>query len=141
MRLEIMDDIRSVLSKFKVSNSKGGPHQKGVDPSISSIPDIFFDEVLLQYKLSRSEILVLMYLYRQVWSKPNLNSKFGIGPLHSFDRMAQELKLKNDELVSIIHALERHQLIQTVRVGQYFVRKFFTEEFDMKYGQSYDEFF
>lgn len=136
-----MDDIRSVLSKFKTSTSKGGPHQKGIDPSLSSIPDLFFDEILLRFKLSRPEILVLMYLYRHIWNRPNLNSKYGIGPLHSFDKMALDLKLRNDELVSIIHSLEKHQLIQTVRVGQYFIRKFFTEEFDMKYGQSYDEFF
>ena len=136
-----MEDIRAVLSKFKGKTSKDGPRQGDGPPSLSSIPDVFFDEVLLQFKLSRLEILVLIYLYRHVWNRPNLNSKFGIGPLHSFEEMAYHLKISTDEVMTAIHTLQKHQLIEIVRVGQYFVRKFFTEELDTLYGQTYDEFF
>ena len=43
-------------------------------------------------------------------------------------------------LQSIRH-LESYGLIETIRSGQYFVRKYFTEENDLKYGQDYDHFF
>ena len=137
-----MEDVRSVLSQFKGKFTKDGAQNSGGrPPTLSSIPDLFFDEILLKFKLSRIEILVLMYLYRQVWTKTNLNKKFGIGPINSFKEMSLSLHFDQKEVVDSIHSLERHGLIQTVRVGQYFVRKFFTEDFDLKYGQSYDEFF
>lgn len=136
-----MDDIRSVLSKFKPVTSKDSSPKGSERPTLSSIPDLFFDEILVHFKLTKSEVVVLMYLYRQIWSKPNLNAKYGIGPLQSLDKISKDLRLTHDELISILHHLEKLQLIQTVRSGQYFIRKFFTEEFDMKYGQSYDEFF
>ena len=40
-----------------------------------------------------------------------------------------------------IRALENYGLIETVRSGQYFVRKYFTRELDSEFGQTYDEFF
>lgn len=135
-----MDDIRSVLSRYKVSGPKDGA-RNGRSPGISPIPDLFFDEILSQFKLNRFEIMVLMFLYRQVWVKPNLNAIYGIGPLQSYEAISKELRLSTDEVINVIHSLEKNKLIQSVRVGQYFVRKFFTEEFDLKYGQTYDEFF
>lgn len=136
-----MDDIRSVLSKYRPVNSQDSSSKGSEKPTSSSIPDIFFDEILVRFKLTKSEIILLMYLYRQIWSKPNLNAKYGIGPLQSLEKVSKDLRLTYDELITILHNLEKLQLIQTVRSGQYFIRKFFTEEFDMKYGQSYDEFF
>lgn len=135
-----MEDIKSVLSRLRTT-SAGDLAKKEQNPALSSIPDIFFDQILIQFKLSRSEIILLMYLYRQVWNRANMNAKYGIGPLQSFESMAQNLHLSIDEIIHLIHSLERFQLIYTVRTGQYFVRKFFTEEFDLKYGQLYDEFF
>lgn len=136
-----MDDIRTVLSKFKVTPMKDDSSKGREHPTHSLIPDIFFDIILLQFKLTKSEIVVLMYLYRQVWSKPNPNAKYGIGPLQSLEKASGELRMSYEELLSIINHLEKLTLLQTVRSGQYFIRKFFTEEFDLKYGQSYDEFF
>ncbi len=140
-----MEDIRSVLSQFKKTRDEPDLDKSGVGPSItattSEIPDIFFDDILLRFKLARPDISLLMYLYRQVWCRPNLYRKHGIGPLNSFTDLALNLNMKHDELVAHIHILENLGLIETVRSGQYFIRKYFTEEFDFKYGQNYDEFF
>ena len=56
-------------------------------PSTSEIPDLFFDEIVVQYKLSRIDIVVLMYLYRKVWCRPNLFKLHGISPLLSHQVM------------------------------------------------------
>ena len=63
--------------------------------SVSEIPDIFFDQILVNYKLSRQEVLVLMYLYRLVWRRPNLHRDYGIGPLLSYNDMAMQLGFLN----------------------------------------------
>ena len=138
-----MEDVRSILSQFRGKSVKQQEVQNPGDqsPTLSSIPDIFFDVILPKYKISRIEIIVLMFLYRQIWSKTNLNRKYGIGPINSFKDMSAYLMVEQKDVIDAIHSLERYGLIQTVRVGQYFVRKFFTEDFDLKYGQSYDEFF
>jgi DNA-binding MarR family transcriptional regulator len=140
-----MEDIRSVLSQFKKKRNENDLDKSGVGshsyPDSSEIPDLFFDEILHLYKLSRMEILVLMFLYRQVWSWPNLYKKHGIGPLNSFSDLASRLNMTHEELVNHLHTLEKFHLIETVRSGQYFVRKYFTEEFDFKFGQHYDDFF
>lgn len=142
-----MEDIRSILSQFhskkrrgqeEVQKSGTGPHAQA---SISSIPDVFFDEVLFKFKLSRPEITLLMYLYRQVWCRPNLYKSHGIGPLNSYVEMSLALNMSTDELSQHLRALENYGFIETVRSGQYFVRKFFTEALDTKYGQDYDQFF
>jgi hypothetical protein len=140
-----MEDIRSVLSQFHskrqekaVQKSGKGPH---ADPSVTEIPDVFFDIVLQNYKLNRNEILVLMFLYRQVWCRPNLYRSHGIGPMNSYAEMGLALGISHEELVSYLRALEKYGFIETVRSGQYFVRKFFTEELDLKYGQNYHDFF
>lgn len=144
-----MEDIRSILSKFhskKKTKSasdvqRSGEGGKITDASLSAIPDLFFDDILHRYKLTRSEITLLMFLYRQVWSRPNLYKSYGIGPLNSYVEMAQLLHFSQEELSQHLRALEKYGFIETVRSGQYFVRKYFTEELDNKYGQDYDQFF
>lgn len=71
----------------------------------------------------------------------NLYRAHGIGPLNSYADLSVSLNMSREELVTHIRALETYGFIETVRAGQYFVRKFFTEELDRKYGQDYDEFF
>ena len=142
-----MTDIRSVLSQFHskkkqkdsdVQKSETGPH---AEASVSMIPDVFFDEVLQKHKLTRHEITVLMFLYRQVWCRPNLYKSHGIGPLNSYLEMSNYLHITTDELAQNVRSLETYRLIEVVRSGQYFVRKYFTEALDIKYGQDYDQFF
>lgn len=141
-----MEDIRSVLSQYHsrkkrsedVQKSNVGPYDKAI---ISEIPDVFFDEVLLHFKLTRPEITLLMFLYRQIWCRPNLYKSYGIGPLNGYNEMSQSLHFSVDELGHHIRTLENYGLLETIRSGQYFVRRFFTEELDLKYGQGYDEFF
>jgi Cdc6-like AAA superfamily ATPase len=141
-----MEDIRSVLSQFhskkkrenqQVDKSMEGPLAKA---SSSEIPDVFFDVVLQKFKLNRQEISLLMYLYRQVWCRPNLYKSHGIGPLNSYSELCVLLGLTSEELGNYLRSLENFGFIETVRSGQYFVRKFFTEELDVQYGQNYDEF-
>jgi DNA-binding MarR family transcriptional regulator len=142
-----MEDIRSILSQFhskkktgtsEVQKASTGPH---AEASASAIPDVFFDEVIHKIKLSRNEIGLLMFLYRQVWCRPNLYKSHGIGPLNSYLEMASLLHITNEELAQQLRTLEKYGFIETVRAGQYFVRKYFTEELDIKYGQDYDLFF
>ncbi|MCE3013436.1 MAG: hypothetical protein LW878_10265 [Proteobacteria bacterium] len=138
-----MEDIRSVLSmyKSKAKSDQGNEPAPAVEPEIptlSEIPDIFFDEILPYFKLSRTEISVLMFLYRQVWCRPNLYRDHGIGPLNSYAEVSRLLHMQQGEVINALKSLESHQLVMSVRAGQYFVRKFFTEEFDDKYAQHYE---
>jgi DNA-binding MarR family transcriptional regulator len=138
-----MEDIRSVLLQFKkktdkeVGKSSVGPSDI---PSSSEIPDVFFDVILKKFKLSRQEISLLMYLYRQVWCRPNLYKSHGIGPLNSYLDLSSHLGMTTEELGTHLRALENLNFIETVRSGQYFVRKYFTESLDTQFGQNYDEF-
>lgn len=139
-------DIRSVLSQFhskkKREHSAGTSGVRQSDtPSSSDIPDLFFDVILKKFKLNRHEITLLMFLYRQVWCRPNLYKSHGIGPLNSYNDLCTFLGTTLDQLGTDIRVLENYGLIETVRSGQYFVRKYFTEELDHQYGQNYDEFF
>lgn len=141
-----MEDIRSVLSQFHSKKRRGDEVEKsGIGPSAvassSEIPDVFFDEILQKFKLNRSEISLLMYLYRQVWCRPNLYKSHGIGPLNSYADLCTILGITPEELGQYLRNLEKFGFIETVRAGQYFVRKFFTEALDKQYGQNYDEFF
>lgn len=143
-----MEDIRSVLSQFHSKKKRGHEddvQKSGVGPaseaSTSEIPDVFFDVILKQFKLTRSEITLLMFFYRQVWCRPNLYKSHGIGPLNSYADLCQTLGITSEELGHQLRILENYGLIETVRSGQYFVRKFFTEAMDKQYGQDYDEFF
>lgn len=140
-----MEDIRSILSAH---NSKGRPidsaeheQEPNLKATTSEIPDLFFDDILVQFKLTRVEICVIMHLYRQVWCRPNLYKKYGIGPIISHADLSESLKIDMDSLYNASQNLERFGFIETVRAGQYFVRKYFTEEFDKIYGQIYDNFF
>jgi hypothetical protein len=137
-----MEDIRSILTKIPAklkSESKDQlQFQSNELPTSSEIPDVFFDEVLIYFKLNRQEINVLMYLYRYIWCKPNLYRSHGIGPIHSYQEMARHLHLSQEETIQVIRHLESLGLIQTVRAGQYFVRKYFTEQLDQRFNHIYD---
>lgn len=143
-----MEDIRSVLTQFqsKKKRSLGEEVQKAAvgptrEASSSEIPDVFFDIIIQKFRLNRLDIAVMMFLYRQVWCRPNLYKSHGIGPLNSYAEMAALLATTHEELGQHIRALENFGLVETVRSGQYFVRKYFTEELDSEFGQNYDEFF
>jgi hypothetical protein len=142
-----MEDIRSVLSLFHSRKKRDSSdiQKSGIRPtaeaSCSEIPDLFFDDILQTYKLTRSEIALLMFLYRQVWCRPNLYKAHGIGPLNSYSELCTFLHFTQEELGHHLRALENYGFIETVRSGQYFVRKFFTEAYDRKFAQDYDEFF
>ena len=143
MEAPVEDNIRSILSMYKSRTTKdeaNAPEREVAHetPTLSEIPDVFFDEVLPQFKLSRSEISVLMLLYRQVWCRANLYRSHGIGPLNAYHDLARLLNMSQDEVIHAIRTLEGHGFIQTIRAGQYFVRKFFTEQNDTKYGQHYE---
>ncbi len=141
-----MEDIKTILNQFhsKKRTSAGtektptGPINKA---SFSEIPDLFFDDVIGKFKLNRQDITVLMALYRQIWCWPNLYRGHGIGPLNSYQELGQSIHLSQDEILQSLRHLESYNLIETIRAGQYFVRKYFTEENDLKYGQDYDHFF
>lgn len=138
-----MEDIRSILSMYKSKEQKddnSAPERELVTekPTLSEIPDVFFDEILPQFKLTRTEISLLMLLYRQVWCRPNLYRAHGIGPLNAYFDLARLLHVSQDDVIHSIRSLESHGFIATIRAGQYFVRKFFTEENDAKYGQHYE---
>ena len=141
-----MEDIRSVLSQFRTKKKdspdvqKSGPKPTKT-PMNSEIPDVFFDVILKEYKLNRHEIALLMYLYRQIWCRPHLYKSHGIGPLNSYTELSTILGISTEELGNYLRALENFGLLETVRSGQYFIRKYFTEELDLQFGQNYDEFF
>ena len=140
-----MGDIRSVLSQFNAKKKKNdSADRSGAGPvdvaSISEIPDVFFDVILKNTKLNRHEISLLMFLYRQIWCRPNLYRSHGIGPLNSYSNLANHLGISVEQLGTDLRSLEQYGLIETVRSGQYFVRKYFTETLDQQFGQNYDEF-
>ncbi|MDO9181183.1 MAG: hypothetical protein Q7U04_02185 [Bacteriovorax sp.] len=140
-----MVDLKSILaehrSKKKVDNSHniggGGTLLKATS---SEIPDIFFDKIVVDYKLNRIEILVLMYIYRRVWCFPNLHRSHGISQMMSHTEMAKNLGLAIEDIYSSLRKLEEYDMIRTIRAGQYFSRRFFSKEMDDKFEQSYDDF-
>jgi hypothetical protein len=139
-----MDELHSILIKHHTKNKKSegdqslGPNTKS--PTTSEIPDIFFDEILTKFKLTRLEIQVLMYFYRLVWCKPNLYSKYGLTDLISYAEVSKNIGISSEELINSIQHLESYGFMQTVRAGQYMVHKYFTKENDQLYNQNYDEF-
>lgn len=137
-------NIRSILASH---NSKQPKKEKDLahegpsnSPTVSEIPDVFFDKILTENKLTRIEILVLMYLYRKVWCKPNINKKHGISDVYSYEKIQNDLKIGQEDLLQALRSLESYQYIETIRSGQYFVRRYFTEALDKENGQSYDNF-
>lgn len=139
-----MEDLRSILSSHSKASKDSREELKNADElspvSLSAIPDLFFDEILIHHKLSRVEVLLLMYLYRLTWCRPNLHKKYGIAPIISHSDVAAHLDISHEALHQTVRSLESFGFIETIRAGQYFVRKYFTEEHDKKYGQSYDNF-
>jgi DNA-binding MarR family transcriptional regulator len=139
-----MEDLRSILSSHHSKSSTTASAIKATNGEVkattSEIPDLFFDEILVDVKLTRTEVLLLMFLYRITWCKPNLHRKFGIAPIISHTELAKSLDISNEILHQTVRRLEGFNFIETIRSGQYFVRKYFTEENDRKYGQTYDNF-
>lgn len=118
------------------SKKSNGPHE----PTYSEIPDLFFDTILTNYKLTRIEIMVTMYLYRKVWCRPNIYKTYGISQMMSLTEMANALNVDLDDVYNSLRKLEEFGFITTVRSGQYFVRKYFLKEFDEEFSQTYDDF-
>ena len=140
--MDVVDDLHMILADHITSkdNVKDCLDQDCIDqlPTSSDIPDLFFDKILVQYKLSRIETLVLMYLYRRVWCRPNLYKMYGISQLMSHTEMAKILGVMMSDIYSALKKLEDHDFISTIRSGQYFVRRYFTKLEDDKYSQNYD---
>ena len=142
-----MVDIHSILadhrSKAKSDDSINAGNT-GLDqefpPTASDIPDVFFDKIIVDYKLSRVEILVLMYIYRKVWCLPNLHRSHGISQMMSHREMAKKLGLGIEDIYLSLRKLEEYDFLRTIRVGQYFSRRYFSKEMDIKFGQTYDDF-
>lgn len=139
-----MEDLRTILSSHHSKTGNASDTVKSthgeVKATTSEIPDLFFDEILLKFKLTRVETLLLMYLYRITWCKPNLHRKYGIAPMVSHAEVAKNLELNLEVFHQTIRKLESFGFIETIRSGQYFVRKYFMEENDRRYGQTYDNF-
>lgn len=141
-----MVDLQSILQGHRSKSAHREVHDKGGDetnklkPSLSEIPDLFFDQIIVDFKLSRMEILVLMYIYRRVWCYPNLHRDYGISPMMSHTEMAKVLHLPIEDVYSALRKLEEHEFIKTIRAGQYFVRRYFTKANDEQLDQSYNDF-
>lgn len=142
-----MVDIHSILADHRSkgksddsSNADTGGRNIEFGPSTSEIPDVFFDKIIVDYKLSRVEILVLMYIYRRVWCLPNLHRSHGISQMMSHTEMAKNLGLAIEDIYSSLRKLEEYDFIRTIRAGQYFSRRFFSKEMDATFGQTYDDF-
>jgi hypothetical protein len=139
-----MDELHSILikhhAKAKKPEGDESPASHSKAPTTSEIPDIFFDDILRKFKLTRLEIQVLMYFYRLVWCKPNLHAKYGLTDLISYAEVSKNIGISSEELINSIQHLESYGFMQTVRAGQYMVHKYFTKEYDQIYNQNYDEF-
>lgn len=141
-------DIHTIIKDHRVKNNGvegefGHKIESGQGPeiaSVSEIPDLFFDQILVEFKLSRIEIMVIMYLYRSVWCRANLYRDHGISQLLSHTEMSKHLAVTMDDIYHALRKLEDFSFIETVRSGQYFVRKYFTKENDENYFQDYDSF-
>lgn len=140
-----MDDLQEILISHK-SKKKSQLNTDSVDGpwkemgETSEIPNLFFDNILVTMKLGRIEIMVLMYIYRQVWCRPNLYRQYGLSQLLSHTEMAKSLGTYLDEIYTALRNLESFGLISTIRSGQYFIRKYFLKTHDDYLGQSYDDF-
>lgn len=139
-----MVDLRTILqdhhSKGQDQNERLGVEKRPRVAQISEIPDVFFDDILVTYKLSRVEIMVLMYLYRKVWRQANLYKEYGISQLLSHTEMAKCLNSPIESIYQALRKIEELGFMTTIRSGQYFVRKYFTREYDELFGQTYDDF-
>jgi hypothetical protein len=140
-----MVDIHSILAEHrgKVKHDdilEASGRSQDHNPSASEIPDVFFDKIIVDFKLNRIEILVLMYIYRRVWCFPNLHRSHGISQMMSHTEMAKNLGVAIEDIYSSLRKLEEYDFIRTIRAGQYFSRRFFSKELDVSFGQTYDDF-
>jgi hypothetical protein len=140
-----MVDLQSILAEHRSKIKGDSSHNRsGVGtvhkPTSSEIPDIFFDKIIVDYKLSRIEILVLMYIYRRVWCFPNLHRSHGISQMMSHTEMAKNIGVAIEDVYSALRKLEEYDMIRTIRAGQYFSRRFFSKEMDEVFEQVYDDF-
>lgn len=140
-----MVDLQSILAEHRTKTKANTSHSKDGgnvlrEPTSSEIPDIFFDKIIVDFKLNRIEILVLMYIYRRVWCLPNLHRAHGISQMMSHTEMAKNMGLTIDDIYSSLRKIEEYDMIRTIRAGQYFSRRFFTKELDEEFEQSYDDF-
>lgn len=140
-----MVDLHSILADHRSKAKTDDGHEVGGNnqahgPSTSEIPDIFFDKIIVDYKLNRIEILVLMYIYRRVWCYPNLHRSHGISQMMSHTEMAKNLMIAIEDVYSSLRKLEEYDFIRTIRAGQYFSRRFFSKELDLVFNQKYDDF-
>ncbi|MCB9062912.1 MAG: hypothetical protein H6622_15425 [Halobacteriovoraceae bacterium] len=138
-----MDELQTILAEHQTKKNNGietNHHKNRPIASSSEIPDLFFDDVLVKFKLNRIEILVIMYLYRCVWCRPNLYKVHGISQILSHTEMANKLGLSIDEIYQALKKLEDLGFISTIRSGQYFVRKYFTKQNDEFFAHTYNEF-
>jgi len=140
-----MVDLQSILAEHRSKKKLGNVNDKGggaaqLEASVSEIPDVFFDKIIVDHKLTRIEILVLMYIYRRVWCFPNLHRAHGISQLMSHTEMAKNLGIVIEDVYSALRKLEEYDMIKTIRAGQYFSRRFFTKEIDDIFEQKYDDF-
>src|SRR5690606_34531424 len=124
----LMEDLRSILSSHSSKQGGSSSALESIDNNLkattSEIPDLFFDEILILFKLARIEILLCMYLYRITWCKPNLYKKFGIAPILSHSEIIAKLDITTEILHQSLRRLETFGFIETIRSGQYFVRKY-----------------
>ncbi len=137
----------SELQKILTTHKSGGRSQvdnvrvrKKKYATTAEIPNLFFDEILVDFKLNRFETILLMFLYRKVWCYPNLDREYGISPVIEVPEIERTFRLTHKEVLSALSSLENHQLIETIRPNQYFVRRYFTNENDNICGQNYDDF-
>lgn len=144
-----MDDLRTIIQdhrskskneKIEESNSTADVSKNVLSATSSEIPDIFFDQILVTYKLNRIEIMVEMYLYRRVWCRANLYRDYGISQILSHTEMSKSLNLPIESVYQALRKIEEYGFISTIRSGQYFVRKYFTRENDEIFGQNYHDF-
>ena len=70
----------------------------------------------------------------------NLHRKYGIGQLNNLKALAEHFGTDFNSLQNSLQKLESIEFISTIRLGQYFVRRFFTPEWDSFYAQTYDDF-
>ncbi|MBT3982078.1 MAG: helix-turn-helix transcriptional regulator [Bacteriovoracaceae bacterium] len=139
-----MVDLHSILAEHHAKDRPGDMDPEREEgkkaPTVSKIPDLFFDDVLVTCKLGRIEILVFMYLYRLVWCRPNLYKAYGFSQVMSHTEIAKSLAVTIDDVYHSLRKLEDLGFIETIRSGQYFVRKYITKDYDQEYGQGYDDF-
>ena len=137
-----MDELQAILADHRPKTRPAAnlTPEIAANATTSLIPDIFFDEILKEFKLNRIEIMALMHIYRQIWCRTNIYQVYGISPLMSHTEMAKTLGVALEEIYPALRKLEDVGLLETIRSGQYFMRKYFTAHFDELFGQNYDDF-